>query len=84
MIENLGRNSKKILKPLNTIEGIVYEFLEPLEGRGTTCFSDHLPTPKCKHNLWKLPNFKNIFSRPLFIIIFKPKMVNFHSYSILC
>ena len=34
MIENLGRNSKKILKPLNTIEGIVFEFLEPLEGRG--------------------------------------------------
>ena len=34
MIENLGRNSKKILKPLNTIEGIVFEFLEPSEGRG--------------------------------------------------
>ena len=34
MIENLGRNSKKILKPLNTIEGIVFEFLEPLEGSG--------------------------------------------------
>ena len=33
MIENLGRNSKKILKPLNTIEGIVFEFLEPPEGR---------------------------------------------------
>ena len=34
MIENLGRNSKKILKPLNTIEGIVFEFLEPPEGKG--------------------------------------------------
>ena len=39
MIENLGRNSKKILKPLNTIEGIVYEFLEPLEGLFVCLFS---------------------------------------------
>ena len=28
-------------------------------------------------------NFKNIFSRPLFIIIFRPEMLNFHTYSIL-
>ena len=28
-------------------------------------------------------DFKNIFARPLFIIIFGPKMVEFHPYSIL-
>ena len=28
-------------------------------------------------------NFKNIFPRPLFIIIFKPEMLKFHPYSIL-
>ena len=28
-------------------------------------------------------NFKNIFHRPLFIIIFRPKMLKFHPYSIL-
>ena len=28
-------------------------------------------------------NFKNIFSRPLFTIIFRPIMIKFHSYSIL-
>ena len=28
-------------------------------------------------------NFKNILSRPLFNIIFSPKMVKFHPYSIL-
>ena len=28
-------------------------------------------------------NFKNIFSRPLFNIIFKPEMLKFHPYSIL-
>ena len=28
-------------------------------------------------------NFKNIFPRPLFIIIFRPEMLKFHSYSIL-
>ena len=28
-------------------------------------------------------NFKNIFSRPLFTIIFRPKMLKFHPYSIL-
>ena len=28
-------------------------------------------------------NFKNIFSRPLFTIIFRPKMIKFHPYSIL-
>jgi hypothetical protein len=27
--------------------------------------------------------FKNIFSRPLFTIIFRPKMIKFHPYSIL-
>ena len=30
---------------------------------------------------WK--NFKNIFPRPLFIIIFRPEMLKFHPYSIL-
>ena len=28
-------------------------------------------------------NFKNIFSRPLFTIIFRPEMLKFHPYSIL-
>ena len=28
-------------------------------------------------------NFKNIFPRPLFIIIFRPEMLKFHPYSIL-
>jgi hypothetical protein len=28
-------------------------------------------------------NFKNIFTRPLFIIIFRPEMLKFHPYSIL-
>ena len=28
-------------------------------------------------------NFKNIFPRPLFIIIFRPEMLEFHPYSIL-
>ena len=28
-------------------------------------------------------NFKNIFSRPLFTIIFWPEMLKFHPYSIL-
>jgi hypothetical protein len=28
-------------------------------------------------------NFKNIVSRPLFTIIFRPKMIKFHPYSIL-
>ena len=28
-------------------------------------------------------NFKNIFSRPLFTIIFKPEILKFHPYSIL-
>jgi len=28
-------------------------------------------------------NFKNIFPRPLFIIIFRPEMPKFHPYSIL-
>ena len=28
-------------------------------------------------------NFKNIFSRPLFTIIFSPEMLKFHPYSIL-
>ena len=28
-------------------------------------------------------NFKNIFLRPLFIIIFRPEMLKFHPYSIL-
>ena len=28
-------------------------------------------------------NFKNIFPRPLFIIIFRPEMLKFHSYCIL-
>ena len=28
-------------------------------------------------------NFKNIFPRPLFIIIFRPEMLRFHPYSIL-
>ena len=28
-------------------------------------------------------NFKNIFSRPLFTIIFRPEMLKFHAYSIL-
>ena len=27
-------------------------------------------------------NFKNIFSRPLFTIIFRPEMLKFHPYSI--
>ena len=30
-----------------------------------------------------LRNFKNIFSRPLFAIIFRPEMLKFHTYSIL-
>ena len=30
---------------------------------------------------WK--NFKNIFSRPLFTIIFRPEMLKFHPYSVL-
>jgi hypothetical protein len=37
-----------------------------------------------KHDMvsaWR--NFKNIFSRPLFTIIFRPKMIKFHPYSIL-
>ena len=28
-------------------------------------------------------NFKDIFSRPLFTIIFRPEMLKFHPYSIL-
>ena len=28
-------------------------------------------------------NFKNIFSRPLFTVIFRPEMLKFHPYSIL-
>ena len=32
-------------------------------------------------NAWR--NFKNIFSRPLFAIIFMPEMLKFHPYSIL-
>jgi hypothetical protein len=28
-------------------------------------------------------NFKNIFSRPLFTIIFRPEMLKFYTYSIL-
>jgi hypothetical protein len=28
-------------------------------------------------------NFKNIFPRPLFIIIFRPEMLKFHPYSML-
>ena len=32
-------------------------------------------------NAWR--NFKNIFSRPLFTIIFRPEMVKFYPYSIL-
>ena len=34
-----------------------------------------------KASAWK--NFKNIFPRPLFIIIFRPEMLKFHPYSIL-
>jgi hypothetical protein len=30
-----------------------------------------------------MEEFQNIFSRPLFTIIFRPKMIKFHSYSIL-
>ena len=30
-----------------------------------------------------MEDFKNIFSRPLFIIIFRPEMLTFHPYSIL-
>ena len=34
-----------------------------------------------KVRAWR--NFKNIFPRPLFIIIFRPEMLKFHPYSIL-
>ena len=34
-------------------------------------------------NGWRMEDFKNIFSRPLFTIIFRPEILKFHPYSIL-